>query len=46
VGLLIPSLRTLYDYSWFVGFAVSFITYFGLMKFQGGPTPRLIEKAS
>jgi len=34
VGLVAPSLRTLYDYSWFVGFAVSFITYYGLMKFQ------------
>ena len=24
-GLAIPSLRVLYDYSWFVGFAVSFV---------------------
>ena len=32
VGLVIPSLRTLYDYSWFVGFAVSFATYHALMK--------------
>jgi len=32
VGLVIPSLRTLYDYSWFVGFAVSFATYYALMK--------------
>jgi cytosine/uracil/thiamine/allantoin permease len=26
--------RVLYDYSWFVGFAVSFLIYYGLMKFQ------------
>jgi NCS1 family nucleobase:cation symporter-1 len=34
-GLGVPSLRALYDYSWFVGFAVSFIVYYGLMRFQG-----------
>lgn len=33
-GLEIPSIRALYDYSWFVGFAVSFIAYFALMRFQ------------
>jgi NCS1 family nucleobase:cation symporter-1 len=32
VGLVVPSVRVLYDYSWFVGFAVSFFTYYGLMK--------------
>jgi NCS1 family nucleobase:cation symporter-1 len=37
VGLLVPSLRSLYDYSWFVGFAVSFLSYFGLMKSQRMP---------
>jgi cytosine/uracil/thiamine/allantoin permease len=26
--------RALYDYSWFVGFAVSFVAYYVLMKFQ------------
>jgi NCS1 family nucleobase:cation symporter-1 len=31
VGLVIPSVRFLYDYSWFVGFAVSFLSYYGLM---------------
>jgi NCS1 family nucleobase:cation symporter-1 len=31
IGLLVPSLRTLYDYSWLVGFAVSFVTYYALM---------------
>ena len=33
-GLAVPALRSLYDYSWFVGFAVSFVTYYGLMKLQ------------
>src|SRR5690349_10056675 len=34
VGLAVPSVRVLYDYSWFVGFAVSFAGYYALMKFQ------------
>jgi len=37
VGLVIPSLRTLYDYSWFVGFAVSFVAYYVLMRMQSVP---------
>jgi NCS1 family nucleobase:cation symporter-1 len=32
IGSLLPSLRTLYNYAWFVGFAVSFCVYFALMK--------------
>jgi NCS1 family nucleobase:cation symporter-1 len=28
VGLVVPPLRPLYNYAWFVGFAVSFLTYF------------------
>jgi NCS1 family nucleobase:cation symporter-1 len=32
IGLLLPSLRTLYNYAWFVGFAVSFFAYLALMK--------------
>ncbi|MFH2030741.1 MAG: cytosine permease, partial [Bacteroidota bacterium] len=32
IGLVIPSLRFLYDYAWFVGFAVAFALYFILMK--------------
>ncbi len=32
IGLIVPSLRFLYDYAWFVGFAVAFILYFILMK--------------
>ena len=30
VGLFVPSLRVLYNYAWFVGFAVSFAAYFVL----------------
>lgn len=33
-GLAVPSLRDLYDYSWFVGFAVSFVSYYAMMKVQ------------
>jgi NCS1 family nucleobase:cation symporter-1 len=33
-GLAIPSIRVLYDYSWFVGFAVSFAAYYAMMRFQ------------
>jgi len=29
--------RILYDYSWFVGFAVSFAVYYAAMKFQRPP---------
>ena len=32
IGLLIPSMRFLYDYSWFVGFAVAFVLYLLLMQ--------------
>jgi NCS1 family nucleobase:cation symporter-1 len=32
VGLVFAPLRILYAYSWFVGFAVSFVAYYGLMK--------------
>jgi NCS1 family nucleobase:cation symporter-1 len=35
VGLAVPSVRVLYDYSWFVGFFVSFGLYYAMMKFQG-----------
>jgi len=37
VGLVVPSLRTLYDYSWFVGFAVSFVSYYVFMKLRRKP---------
>jgi cytosine/uracil/thiamine/allantoin permease len=35
VGLVVPSMRVLYSYSWFVGFAVSFVAYYALMKSRG-----------
>ncbi|MGH9557585.1 MAG: NCS1 family nucleobase:cation symporter-1 [Terriglobales bacterium] len=31
-GLVLPALRFLYDYSWFVGFAISFLLYYLLMR--------------
>jgi nucleobase:cation symporter-1, NCS1 family len=30
IGLAVPPLRPLYNYAWFVGFAVSFVAYFAL----------------
>ncbi len=45
VGLIIPSLRVFYDYSWFVGFAISFAIYYGLMQFRKEPGVILPEKA-
>ena len=32
MGKWVPSVRFLYDYSWFVGFAVAFVTYWILMR--------------
>jgi NCS1 family nucleobase:cation symporter-1 len=32
IGLLVPVLRPLYNYAWFVGFGVSFAAHFALMK--------------
>jgi nucleobase:cation symporter-1, NCS1 family len=34
VGLVVPSVRFLYDYSWFVGFAVASLIYLALMPRQ------------
>src|SRR6266702_116061 len=31
VGLIVPPLRALYNYAWFVGFLVSFVVYFAFM---------------
>jgi nucleobase:cation symporter-1, NCS1 family len=45
VGLVAPSLRTLYDYSWFVGFFVSFVAYYALMRFQSEPELPVVEEA-
>lgn len=35
VGLVVPALRVLYDYAWFVGFAVAFVVYAVLMRGTG-----------
>jgi len=43
VGLRLPWLRPLYDYSWFVGFLVSFTTYFILMRSQREPALSAME---
>lgn len=32
IGLVVPALRVLYDYSWFVGFGVAFALYVVLMR--------------
>jgi NCS1 family nucleobase:cation symporter-1 len=32
IGLVVPFLRGLYDYAWFVGFAVSFVVYWSIMR--------------
>jgi NCS1 family nucleobase:cation symporter-1 len=32
IGLIIPTLRPLYDYAWFVGFGVAFVVHWGLME--------------
>ena len=32
IGLIVPAVRFLYDYAWFVGFAVSFVVYLILMR--------------
>jgi NCS1 family nucleobase:cation symporter-1 len=39
IGLVVPALRPLYDYSWFVGFGVAFVLYALLMR--GTPLVRL-----
>src|SRR5882724_116020 len=44
VGLVVPPLRILYNYAWFVGFAVSFFIYLALMKAsQPQPLPQAAD---
>ena len=31
IGLIVPVLRPLYDYAWFVGFGVAFLAYWATM---------------
>jgi NCS1 family nucleobase:cation symporter-1 len=37
LGLVVPPLRVLYDYAWFVGFAVAGAVYIGLMQKADAP---------
>ncbi len=39
VGLLVPALRVLYDYAWFVGFGVAFAAHYGLMRLAPPAAP-------
>jgi cytosine/uracil/thiamine/allantoin permease len=42
IGVVVPELRALYDYAWFVGFGVAATVYVALMegaKGAGGATP-------
>ena len=32
LGLIVPALRLLYDYAWFVGFGVAGVIYLALMR--------------
>jgi NCS1 family nucleobase:cation symporter-1 len=36
IGLIVPALRFLYDYAWFVGFGVAFVVYWILMSLSPG----------
>jgi NCS1 family nucleobase:cation symporter-1 len=45
IGLAVSSLRVLYDYSWFVGFAVSFASYYVTMRSRGEAAVAAMEEA-
>ena len=45
IGLVVPSLRWLYDYAWFVGFFVSGLAYLALMPRSGAPAAALESEA-
>ena len=43
IGLVVPALKPLYDYAWFVGFGVAGVMHLALMKLippSGDPAPR------
>jgi NCS1 family nucleobase:cation symporter-1 len=44
LGLVVPSVRVLYDYAWFVGFAVSAGSYTALMTIRPAPRPQRIAQ--
>jgi NCS1 family nucleobase:cation symporter-1 len=35
IGVFVPSMKSLYDYAWFVGFGVALAVYYALMKLAG-----------
>jgi len=43
IGLVIPRLRVLYDYAWFVGFGASALTYWALMTLM--PPPQIVPQS-
>jgi nucleobase:cation symporter-1, NCS1 family len=43
VGLVVPWLRPLYDYSWLIGFTVAFIVYYALMWSHRGIAMNTVE---
>src|SRR6202163_4513697 len=46
VGLVVAPLHVLYGYSWFVGFVVSFVAYYALMKMpRSNPRVPALEKS-
>ena len=40
-GLVVPALKPLYDYAWFVGFGIAFAAYVALMR--GRPAPAMAD---
>ena len=42
IGLIVPALRVLYDYAWFVGFAASFVVYWAVMRDVGQASACLV----
>jgi len=42
IGLVVPPLKPLYDYAWFVGFGVAFVVYIVLMKIMPVPQSDLV----
>jgi len=45
IGLVIPPVRFLYSYGWFVGFGVSFVAYLALMRSRVGSPSDVIMRA-
>jgi NCS1 family nucleobase:cation symporter-1 len=43
IGLVVPALRPLYDYGWFVGFGASAVTHLLLMKLAPPHTSAVVE---